>query len=99
MAIPKKSGLSRRVRTIEGDRANRIGADFLRIDSEIALTYSGIASQTSDPKKRGRMAAAARKAYDTILRLREGIELSHAQGDKLDANLRRLKSDLEYLDE
>ena len=97
MANPKRTGLRHRTRTKLGERANRIGADFLRIDSEIALTFSDIALHASDPQRRSRTTASARRAYETILRLRKDIELSHAEGDKLDANLKRLKTELEDL--
>ena len=73
------------------ERTNRTGAEFLQIDSEVALTFCGIALGASDKEKRRRTAHTARKAYDTIMRLRKGIRLSDAQRDKLDANLQRIK--------
>jgi hypothetical protein len=97
VANPKRTGLRRRVRTRVGKPANKTGADFLRIDCQIALTFSDLALHESDPKKRRRLSATARKAYDTILRLRKDIELSHAEDDSLDSNLKRLKSELEDL--
>jgi len=79
------------------NRTNRVGADFLRVDSEIALTFSGLALAASDPETRRRRAAIARKAYDTIMQLRKNIVLSSAQRDDLDANLQRLKSELQSI--
>ena len=81
------------------NRANKAGADFLRVDSEIALTFAGLALQRADDEKRKRQIETARKAYDTIRRLRKGIELSKTESDKLDANLQRLKSELQQLGE
>ena len=79
--------------------SNRLGADFLQIDSEIALTFSGLAVQARDPRRKRRTIRAARKAYDTILHLRENITLNEAESERLDANLERLKSELQRLGE
>ena len=79
------------------DRTNRVGADFLRVDSQIALTLSGMALAARDPEKKRRPAEIARKAYDTITQLRQKIVLSSAQRGCLDANLQRLKSELQSI--
>jgi len=76
---------------------NRIGADFLRIDSEVALTFSGIALAATDRETRRRTAMAAHKAYDSIARLLRRFELTDAEREKLDANLQRLQSELQFL--
>lgn len=81
------------------DRANKVGADFLRIDSEVALTFSGIALQTTDEEKSRRTRRIAREAYFTIMHIRKNIDLSKADSEKLDANLQRLKSELQLLGE
>lgn len=81
------------------ERTNRMGAEFLQIDSEIALTFSGMALGASDKEKRRRTTKTARRAYDTIMRLRKGIALTDAQTEKLDANVQRLKSELQRLGE
>jgi len=80
-------------------QTNRIGARFLQIDSEIALTFCSLALGANDEEKRRRTTQSARKAYDTIMRLRKGIKLTDAQKGKLDANLQRLKSELRRLGE
>lgn len=78
-------------------RTNKLRADFLQIDSEIALTFSGIALTSVDPNTKRRTAQAARRAYHVIMSLRKGTVLSEAERDKLKANLRRLKSELHSL--
>jgi len=78
-------------------RTNKLRANFLKIDSEIALTFSNMALGTSNQEKRARTTRTARKAYDAIMQLREGTDLSDVESDKLEANLRRLKRDLESL--
>ena len=70
--------------------------DFLLVDSQIALTFSGIALRANDSDKRTRTAQAARKGYDTIMRLMD-VDLSQGERDKLDANLQRLKNELQTL--
>jgi hypothetical protein len=83
-----------------GNHANKTGAMFLRIDSELGLTFSGIALEAGkNAEKRRRTTEVARKAYDTITRLRERILLTGAEQDNLDANLKRLKSELQTLGE
>ena len=79
------------------ERTNELGAQFLQIDSEIALTFSGIALGASNEEKKRRAAQTARKAHDSIMRLRKRIELTDAQRQKLDANLQKLKSELQSL--
>jgi hypothetical protein len=81
------------------DRANRARADFLLIDSEIALTFCGIALASNDREKRRRTERIARNAYDTIMRMKLDIALTDVEVDKLDHNMQRLKSELERLGE
>jgi hypothetical protein len=79
------------------NRTNRIGAKFLQVDSEIALTFSGLALEARDEGKRRRTGQTARKTYETIMRLRQGIELTDAESSRLNANLERLRSELQSL--
>jgi hypothetical protein len=78
-------------------RTNKLIADFLRIDSDIALTFASIALDTIDPEKRSRTVKVARKAYDTIVRMCEKTHLREADRQKLEVKLRRLQSKLESL--
>ena len=78
-------------------RTNKLRADFLQIDSEIALTFSAIALRATNQEQKRRTIRTARKAYDTITQLRESTDLSASDSDKLEANLRRLKTELESL--
>lgn len=88
------SGVKRRA--LES-RTNKLRASFLQIDCEIALTFASMALAASVPEKRRRTTLTARKAYDTIMRLRKDTEFSDEEADKLDARLRRLKSQLQSL--
>jgi len=78
-------------------QTNKVGAQFLRIDSEIALTFSGIALGERDEGGRKKTAKTARRAYDAIMRLRKNLVLTDAERNELDANLQRLKSELQSL--
>jgi hypothetical protein len=81
------------------ERANSVKADFLLIDSEVALTFCGIALQATDLEKKERTTKEARKAYDTILRLKRGVALLDIDAERLVRDLRRIKSELEVLGE
>jgi hypothetical protein len=80
-----------------GEQTNRLVAEFLQTDAEIALTFCAIALEAKDEPRKSRTSQTARKAYDTIMRLRKGIDLSDKQKRQLDASLQRLKSELETL--
>ena len=79
------------------NKTNRVGADFLRVDCEIALTLTRIALEASDLEKKRRAARNARTAFDTIMTLRKNIQLDDIEKEKLDANLHRLRSNLQTL--
>jgi len=79
------------------NKTNSVGVDFLQIESEIALTLSSIALGATEREKKKRTAHTARTAYDTILRLRKNICFDDFEKEKLDANLRRLRSELQTL--
>ena len=79
------------------NKTNRLGADFLRVDSEMALTLSRIALEASELEKKRGAARNARTAYDTIKHLRKNIELDDLEKEKLDANLHRLRRELRTL--
>jgi len=80
-------------------RLNRASADFLKADVATALTFSGIALESEDPLKRDRNRRAARKAYDTVVRLMERVTLTDGDVKILARNLQRLKSELDRLGE
>lgn len=88
-SVPKRQALQ--------TRTNKLRANFLQIDSEIALTFSSMALETRNPEKRKRTTWSARKAYDTIMQFRENTDLSDQQRGKLETNLRRLKNELQRL--
>lgn len=97
MEIPRKARRHRLVRSAVARRTNTLSVDFLQIDSEIGLTFSGIALGARDSETKNRLAQSARRAFDTIARLRANVELSQAEVDKLDVNVQRLKNELQHL--
>lgn len=79
------------------DRGHKARADFLRVDSQLGLTYSGMALGTSDPERKTRTIGFARQAYDTIERFRRHVDLTDEQTAKLNVNVARLKRELQRL--
>jgi len=95
-ALPGRTNLASTGRALSS-KMNRTIAEFLRVDSEIALTFSGLALASNDPESKRRRAQTARKAYETIIHLKENIDLSDEQSDSLNATLQRLKSELQSI--
>jgi hypothetical protein len=82
-----------------GQQLNATNADFLRIDAETALTFSQIALEADNPEKRNRNHQNARKAYDTIMRLRQKVVFTPAQEESMNQKMEQLKRDLTRLGE
>lgn len=83
----------------QGKKFNQVTTDFLKVDLETALTFSGIALQADNDVKKKRNQQSARKAYDTVLTLLRRVEPDERDAQELRANLQRLKSELETLGE
>ena len=75
----------------------KVMIDFLKIDTQLGLTFSGIALLTDDLPRRERVTLSARKAYETVLKLKRGVALSAVDADSFDRNLGRLRRELETL--
>ena len=82
-----------------GKRFNQVSTDFLKVDLETALTFSGIALQTDNDIKKKRNQQSARKAYETIRKLMNNVDLDERDAHMLHTNLDRLKSELQRLGE
>jgi hypothetical protein len=81
------------------ERFNRASADFLNVDLDTALTFSGIALQSQDIVKKRRNRQSARRAYDTVLRLAAGVTFTDKEAKVMGHKLQRLKSELKTLGE
>ena len=81
------------------ERINRASTDFLKIDVDTALTFLHVARNASDNFRRVRNLRAARKAYDTVLRLIGKVKLNSEDSEILRRGLERLKSELEDMGE
>jgi hypothetical protein len=75
-------------------RLNKASTDFLKVDLETALTFTGLALNAEDTAKRDRNQRAARKAYDTIVHLIERVTLTENEANFFEENLSRLKREL-----
>jgi len=81
-----------------GVQVNRTNTDFLKVDLETALTFSGIALQSKDdPVKRQRNRHNARRGYDVIVRLRKKVILDDYDERLISRKLQRLKAELKSL--
>ncbi len=81
------------------DPSNHAKVDFLYTEAEVGLTFAEIALASKDPDKQKGAIVNARKAYDTIGRLRKAVQLTAEQDARLDKTLLRLKQQLELLGE
>jgi hypothetical protein len=81
------------------ERMNRASAEFLKIDLQTALTFVKIAQETRDEIRRKRNCVAARKAYETVMRLVPKVELNAQDAQVVTLGLNKLRSDLEGLGE
>jgi len=80
------------------NRSNQTSADFLRIESQVGLTFSGLALALNG-EDRSRATEIARNAHDTILRFRRLTDLTDAETTDLDRDVLRLKRELQLLGE
>jgi GAF domain-containing protein len=80
-------------------RHNKTSTDFLKADIEVALTFAGIARAADNSKERERNRRAARKAYDTAVRMIGRVDLTDHDARVLGRSLARLKSELRGLGE
>lgn len=81
-------------------QVNRASTDFLKIDLQTALTFSGIALESdNNEEKRQRNQRSARRGYDTIVRLSKKVNLSASDARSMSRNMARLKSELRQLGE
>lgn len=72
------------------ERVNAVTVQLLLIDAEMALTMLDAADTTRLAENRIRGRAEARKAYDTILRLVENVEMNDEQRLLLETRLNEL---------
>src|SRR3954462_6383998 len=84
---------------IARERMNETGAAFLKLDVEMGLTFVDTARQTNDFSRRLRNRRAARRAYDTVLRLTKKVHLNEEDARSVSQGLDRLKFELESLGE
>jgi hypothetical protein len=81
------------------ERAHRASATFLKLDIQTALTFTSMALTAENGVKRERNRKAARKAYETVMRLSQKVHLTDAEARDLNRGLKRLRSELADLGE
>ena len=82
-----------------GKHLRQVSTDFLKVDLETALTFTGIALGSDNAVKKDRNRRSARKAYDTVLRLMNKLDVDERDVQLLRTNLERLRSELQMLGE
>ncbi len=80
-------------------RVNQASTEFLKIDVETALTFVKIAQRTRDEVRKQRNRRAARKAYETVIKFMERVELRTEDMRILARGLKQLRSELQSLGE
>ena len=74
---------------------SNIGFEFLRTDLDTALTFMNVADSTGDAEMQQRNHENARRAYDTVVRLKQNLSLDDTQNKELAEKLGVLKSRLQ----
>jgi hypothetical protein len=82
-----------------GKELNATNVNFLKIDVETALTFSGVALKSDNEEKKRRNCRHARKAYDTILRMWDTVTFTSDEEAYMRDMMTHLRNDLEMLGE
>ena len=86
--------------TEEWDSARQIGADFLRTEVDLGITFADIAREAgSDPDKVRRNTKNARTAYDTVLRFAPRCAFTVTEAEEMSVRMAHLKASLVALGE
>jgi hypothetical protein len=81
------------------ERLNRTTIEFLKVDLETGLTFATIARQASNDHGMQRNRRAARKSYNTVIKMMPKTDLSSQDQAWIEQGLSRLKTELERLGE
>ena len=79
--------------------ANEAMVEFLKADLDLAMTLVEIAASASEAERMERCYGDARKAYDTIRRMMNHVDLSKAEEAYILERLAKLKATLERVGE
>ena len=77
--------------------ANAAMVRFLKLDLDMAMTFVDIAERAASNERAARCLSEARKAYDTVLRMINSVDLSNPERTELQKRLATLKSTLQRL--
>jgi len=81
------------------ERMNRASVEFLKIDLQTAFTFLRVARQTDDPIRKHRNCRAARRAYDTVVKLMGKVRLNKQDRQTVVLGLEHLRSELQEFGE
>ena len=79
------------------EESNKVGAEFLIVELDTALTFLDVAETTTSEESRQRNLKNAEVAYQTALRLAPRLMLMRDQKEAVSQRLAELKNRLEQL--
>lgn len=75
--------------------ANRVGAELLFTDCDLAMTFLDVAANSQNPETVQRNLENARKAYETVIRLMPKLAFTAAENQEIRSKLSELKRRLQ----
>jgi hypothetical protein len=79
------------------DDFNRVSIEILFADADLAMTFTQMALERSEPAAVARITGNARKAYQEISRIRSSLPMSALESERLDAKLKVIRKGLRQL--
>jgi hypothetical protein len=76
---------------------NRVSVEILFADADLALTFTQMALEHTEPAAVARIAGNARKAYEEISRIRLSLAMSRSESESLEAKLKIIRKGLRKL--
>lgn len=81
------------------DNFNRVSIEILLADADLAITFTKMALERSEPAAVARITRKARKAYQSISRIRLSVPMSPEESKNLEAKLKVVRKGLRQLGE
>ena len=81
------------------EETNRVGAEFLKLDLQTAFTFVNLARQMPIDVRKQHHCKAARRAYETVLKLVKKVDLNCEDARAISRLLTQLRSELRGLGE
>ncbi len=79
------------------DNFNRVSVEILFSDADLAITFTQMALERTEPEAIARNTQNARKAYQQIAKIRASLPMSASESERLDAKLKVISKGLRLL--